>query len=265
MLRIYLPLLLVVLAEIAAAHDTWVQTNTQLVRVGDAVHIDLMLGNHGNHHRDFKLAGKIDPLGANMTVIAPSGKHYDFKDRLVDLGYAPKEGFHSAKFAAAEPGLYTVAHTSDRVVNHGQPMRSLKSAKSCFVVSASLDKPNPHNPGFEKPLGHPLEIVAETNPVLPMGPGQAIRIKVLLRGQPLPDAVVSFVPRGETLADGFDDRYERKTDGAGRARFTPTTGNYYLVVVHHTAPDEKSTDYVQTQYSATLTVLVPEMCPCCGE
>ncbi|MGZ3489481.1 MAG: DUF4198 domain-containing protein, partial [Isosphaeraceae bacterium] len=31
----------------ALAHDTWVQTNSSIVRTGDVVHIDLMLGNHG--------------------------------------------------------------------------------------------------------------------------------------------------------------------------------------------------------------------------
>jgi uncharacterized GH25 family protein len=257
--------LVALLPTIAAAHDTWVQTNTQLIRAGDAVHIDLMLGNHGNDHRDFKLASKVDPAAGNSLLIAPSGKRYDLADRFIDLGYAPKEGFHSATFAVAEPGLYTVAHTSDRIVNHGEPARSRKSAKTYFVASASLDKPDSDNPGFDKPLGHPLEIVPQVSPVLPMGPGQAIRVRVLWKGQPLTDARVSFIPRGETLAEGFDERYERKTDGQGDASFTPTTGNYYLLVVHHIAADEKGRDYVQTNYAATLTVLVPEICPCCGQ
>src|SRR5262249_12559565 len=151
------------------------------IRVGDAVHVDLMLGNHGNDHRDFKLASKVDPAGGTTVVIAPSGKRYDLADRFVDLGYAPKEGFHSAKFAVAESGLYTVAHASDRIVNHGEPARSLKSAKTYFVASAGLDKPKTDNPGFDVPLGHPLEIVPQANPVLPMGPGQAIRVRVLLK------------------------------------------------------------------------------------
>ncbi|HEY2415987.1 MAG TPA: DUF4198 domain-containing protein [Pirellulaceae bacterium] len=265
MLRTHLLSLVILVPGLAAAHDTWVQTNTQLVRVGDAVHVDLVLGNHGNDHRDFKLASKVDPAGGASVLIAPSGKRYDLADRFVDLGYAPKEGFHSAKLAVAEPGLYTVVHVSDRIVNHGEPARSLKSAKAYFIASASLDKPNPHNPGFDKPLGHPLEIVPQANPVLPMGPGQAIRVRVLLKGQPLAEARVSFIPRGETLAEGFDERYERKTDAKGDASFTPTTGNYYLVVVHHVSPDEKGAEYVQTNYSATLALLVPEVCPCCDE
>ncbi len=265
MSRFLTMLLLFILPGVALAHDTWLQTNTNLVRVGDAVHIDLMLGNHGNEHRDFKLASKVDPASGSTVLIAPSGQRYDLQDRFVDLGYAPKEGFHSAKFAVAEPGLYIAAHTSDRVVNHGQPARSIRSAKTFFVAATSLDKPNPHNPGFDKPLGHSLEIVPQVNPVLPMGPDQPIRIRLLLKGKPLADARVSFIPRGEKLKADFDERYERKTDASGEASFTPTTGNYYLIVAHHLSLEEKGPDYVQTNYTATLSVLVPDLCHCCGE
>ena len=56
------------------AHDLWLQTNTTVVRTGDVVHIDCMLGNHGNDHRDFKLAGKpgIETI-KNLEVILPDG------------------------------------------------------------------------------------------------------------------------------------------------------------------------------------------------
>jgi len=252
-------------AGTAAAHDTWVQTNTNLIRTGDAVHIDLMLGNHGNDHRDFKLASKIELDGASLTVTGPDGKAYDLKPKLSDLGYAPKEGFHSAKFAATKPGLYTVTHTLDRVVNHGKPVRAVRSAKAYFLVSPSLDKVGRDWVGFDKPLGHALELVADANPVAPMGPGTAIKVRVLFQGKPLADARVSFVPRGETLAEGFDKTYERTTDAEGRASFIPKTGNYYLVVVHHKEPATGKVDYDSIAYSATLTVFVTEICPCCGE
>src|SRR5262245_59333022 len=162
----------------ARAHDTWVQTNTNLVRTGDAVHVDLMLGNHGNDHRDFKLASKVDPSGGSLEVLAPDGKKYDLKERLADLGYAPKEGFWSGKVAAVKPGLYLVAHRLDQVVSHGRPVRALKSGKTFFVVTPSLDKPARDQRGYDKPLGHPLELVPEANPVLPMGPGTPIKVRL---------------------------------------------------------------------------------------
>lgn len=253
-------------ATFSRAHDTWVQTNTNLIRTGDAVHVDLMLGNHGNDHRDFKLASKFDPSTGTLDVLSPDGKSYDLKERLVDLGYAPKEGYHSAKFAAAKPGIYTVTHTSDRIVNHGgKPSRSIRSAKTYFLVSPSLDKVRRDWTGFDKPLGHALELVPEANPVAPMGPGTPIKVKVLFKGKPLAGAKVSFIPRGETLAEGFDKKYERNTDDLGRASFTPTTGNYYLVVVHVKEAAPPKADYESIGYAATLTVFVPETCPCCDE
>ena len=256
--------ILAVVAGVAPAHDTWVQTNSNVLRVGDAVHIDLMLGNHGNDHRDFKIAGKPDLDGSTLQVIAPDGKRYDLKDRLVDQGYAPKEGYWSARFTGAQPGLYLVTQTADKVMSYA-PVRSVRSAKTYFVVSKSLDNVPQHNPGFDKALGHALELVPESNPVTPMGPGTPIKVRLVYKGKPLAGARVSFIPRGETLTEGFDARFERKTDEQGRASFTPREGNYYLVVAHHEEPGESGKGYQSTKYSATLTVLVPQVCPCCGE
>ena len=43
----YTPVIALMLAAVDLAHDTWLQTNANLVRVGEVVHIDLLLGNHG--------------------------------------------------------------------------------------------------------------------------------------------------------------------------------------------------------------------------
>jgi uncharacterized GH25 family protein len=263
MMRFSLFTMLLLVSE-AQAHDTWLQTNVNVVRPGDNVHIDLMLGNHGNDHRDYKLASKVNPEGSTLEVIAPGGKRYDLKPQLFDAGYTPKEGFWTTRFAGETPGLYMVAHSQEKVVSYA-PVRSIKSAKTFFVVSKSLDKVPQNNPGFDKPLGHALELVPERNPVTPMGPGTPLKVRLFLKGKPLADAKISFIPRGETLAEGFDKRYERMTDKEGRAAWTPKEGNYYLVVAHWQAPDESGKDYKSTKYSATLTVLVPQVCPCCAD
>jgi uncharacterized GH25 family protein len=247
------------------AHDTWVQTNTNIVRTGDAVYIDLMLGNHGNDHRDFKLASKLAPESiGTFEVFAPGGKKYDLKSELIDLGYAPKEGFHSAKFVPAKPGIYVAAQTADQVVNHGEPIRSYRSAKAYFLVSDSLDKLAKDQRGFEKPLGHKIELIPDANPVVPMGPGTPIKVKLLFEDKPLAGVKVSFIPRGVTLKEGTDADYERTTDKEGRASFTPKTGTWYLIVAHYPR-DEKGEGYTSTRYTATLTIFVPEKCPCCDE
>jgi uncharacterized GH25 family protein len=251
-------------ASAATAHDAWVQTNTNMVRAGDAVHVDLLLGNHGNDHRDFRLAGKVALEGATLGVVGPDGSRIDLKPNLADVGYAPQEGFWTARFVPSAPGLYVIGHASDQVMSYG-PVRSVKGAKTCFVVSDSLDTVPRDNPGFDRPLGHPLELVPLANPVTPMGPGVPIRVRLVYKGQPLAKARVSFIPRGTILEESFDDRYERTTDAAGESSFSPTFGNYYLVVAHHLEPDERGPKYDRTKYSATLCVYVPQVCPCCSE
>ncbi len=250
------------IAATARGHDTWVETNTSAARCGEATHVALMLGNHGNDHRDFKLAGKPDLESSTLEIIAPDASRYDLKDRLADNGYAPSEGFWSARFVGSAPGLYMVAHTSDKVVSYA-PLRSIKSAKTFFVLSPSLDHVARTNLGFDRVLGHPLELVPKANTVTPMGPGQPIEMRVLFQGRPLENARVSFIPRGTKLHDDFDDRYERVTDAMGEVSFTPQEGNYYLVVVHHVDPTAAGEGYKGTKYSATVTVLVPQTCPCC--
>ena len=247
------------------AHDTWVETHTNLIRTKGAIYVDLKLGNHGNEHRDFKQASKIALDSCTLTVVDPDGQSYDLIDRVIDTGYTPTEGYWTGKFVAVKPGLYTVEHTLDKIVNHGRPMRSIKSAKTFFVASESLDRVPYDNPGFDRVVGHALEIVPVKNPVTPMGPGKSLKVRVLFKGEPLADTRVSFIPAGTTLAEGFDEEYERNTDAEGMASFTPKSGNRYLVVVHQRSPEEKTADYDETIYSATLTIFVPEICPCCGE
>ena len=258
-------MLFLVCCQSLAAHDTWVETNMALARSGDRVDVDLKLGNHGNNHRDFKLAGKQSLEGLSLEVVSPSGKRFDLKPELADLGYAPKEGYWSAGVTTSEPGYYTVVASSDRVVNHGAPQRSIRSAKSIWLASKSLDKPAAASKSYHQPLGLPCELVLKSDPVLFTGPGRAIEVQLLKHGKPAADQVVSFIPRGAELSAEFDASYERRTDAQGKASFTPKEGNVYLIVSHILAKDEKGTDYEDTKYAATLTVRVPQICPCCDE
>lgn len=246
------------------AHDTWVQSSASLVRPGDLVHISLGLGNHGNNHRDFKFASKLGSLEhATIEVIAPNGQRTDLIPAVIDLGYAPKEGFYSARHVVGGEGLHTVAHTLDTL---HRTTRAIKSGKTFFVASESLDKPgkpDASGSGLPGPLGHPLELVLESHPVLGCGPGKPIAVQLLFKGKPLADQVVSFIPRGATLAEGFDAEHERKTDADGRCSYTPKEGNLVLVVTHLVKPEEKGDGYDKTAYAATLVIDVPQRCPCC--
>jgi uncharacterized GH25 family protein len=253
-------LCLLALATTAQSHDTWVQTNTAIVRPNDAVYIDLMLGNHGNDHRDFKQASKIPLDPCTLNVTAPGGESYDLKPQAIDTGYTPTEGHWSAQFVPVKPGLYVVGHAVD---SRYLTTRSHKSGKAFFACSESLDKIPQNLLGFDAVLGHPLELVMKSNPVAPIGPGLPLSVQLLYRGKPLAKTRVSFIPRGVTLAEGFDEKYERLTDADGLATFKPEAGNYYLIVAHREEPEEKGEGFDKTKYSATITVLVPQVCPCC--
>jgi uncharacterized GH25 family protein len=257
-------ILIALLASLALAHDTWLQPNSNIVRVGDVIYLDWMLGNHGNGHRDFKIAGKPSLEDATVRVIDPDGRSYDLKPSMIDQGYAPKEGFWTARFEPAKPGLYLVSQTSDKIADYA-PLRSVHSAKTFFLASKTLDHVSMFTKGFDRILGDPLELVPQTHPITPMGPGQPLTVQLLYKGKPLPNATVSFIPRGTKLKEGFDPAYDRKTDEKGLATFEPKEANYYLIAAHHEDPNDKGQGYTATKYSATLTLLVPAICPCCGE
>jgi hypothetical protein len=245
------------------AHDTWLHASPALVRPDDVVHVDLFLGNHGNDHRDFKIAGKVGSLdGVALDVIGPDGRKTDLVPDMVDVGYAPKEGFWSGRFVPAVAGLHCASHFRQGI-RHGS--MGFKGGKTFFLVSESLDKPvKPQGP-LPGLLGHPLEFVLETHPVIGCGPGRPISVQLLFKGKPLADQVVSFIPRGATLAAGFDPEFERKTDAEGRCSYTPKEGNFVLVVTHLVKPEEQGEGYEKTAYAATLVINVPERCACCEE
>lgn len=243
------------LCGLTHAHDTWVETNTPFIRVGDVLHVDLKLGNHGNEHRDFKLASKITLAPCRLQIVSSTGVAFDLKERLVDTGYAPKEGYWSARFVPTERGLHVVAHTLDTL--HGK-IRAIKSGKAYFVAAPEWKLPVDALKGFDKPLGHALEIVPLTDPVTDSEPGRALLVRVHFEDKPLANARVTFIPRGQVLADGLDAEFERTTAADGIAEFTPRDGNVVLVIVHHALPERSGEGYSSTHFAASLTVAVPQ-------
>lgn len=261
--RVWAVLATALVAVAASAHDIWLETNSAVIRQGDVISLSLMLGNHGNEHRDFRLASKIGAGKQNLVVYGPNGRSYDLTPELIDTGYAPQEGFWTTTFAPDTPGLYTAVSTFDQVMSYA-PVRDIKSAKTCFVVSKSLDRVPTKNPGFNRVYGHPLEIVPISNPVTPMGPGIVLKVRVLYKGKPLAGNKVSFIPRGTTLSGTLDPRFEKLTNARGEAQLTLTEAKTYLIVTHVKDGEAKGVGYESIGYSASLTLIVPGVCPCCA-
>lgn len=246
----------------AFAHDIWLEPSTNLLRCGDWLQLSLMLGNHGNEHRDFRLASKVAAGRQNLRVYGPGKLDLDLTPDLIDNGYTPQEGFWSARFSPQAPGLYLAVSTFDQVMSYA-PVRDVKSAKTFFLVSKSLDRVPPVNPGFDRVLGLPLEIVPLVNPITPFGPGSVLKVRVLYKGKPLARTKVSFIPKGAELRGDLDPSFEKLTDARGEAQLTLKEANTYLVVAHHDDDSAKGPGYDSIGYSASLTLVVPGECPCC--
>jgi uncharacterized GH25 family protein len=252
---IFALLTLFLLVPIAGAHDVWLETNTPLVRVGEQIDLDLKLGNHGNNHRDFKLASKVSAEAASLQLLTPSGKRQDLKPALVDLGYTPKEGYWSAPVVASEPGYYVAYSADGKVVNHGKPVRSIRSAKVYWLADKSLDQPARHGAAYRQPLGLPVELVCVTDPAR-AAVGQPLSVQLLRQGKPVVGQAISFIPRGVELADDFDPTYQPTTNQEGQASFTPKQAGLYLIVASQLQESERGAGYEATRYAATLTVRI---------
>lgn len=241
--------------QFVSAHDTWVQAGSLAARHQDVVHVDLMLGNHGNNHRDFKLASKISLAPCTLAVIAPNGVSIDLKDKIVDNGSAEKEGFWSAKLIADQKGTYQVVHTLDTL--HGRT-RAVKTAKTFFISTHCFTALNTPSKQAIAPLNKDLELVVDT-PLESIGAMRDLKLRVLWNGKPLSGASVAFIPRGAKLTEEPDPNYERVSDNDGYVSFQPKEGNLVLAVVHHAVPEEKGDGYDKTSYGATLVIPVPQI------
>lgn len=236
-----LPALTLVLAisHLTLAHDSWVEADHPAAAVGEPIQIDLKLGNHGNDHRDFAVRGVVDLDSSTLDLISPAGTCIDLKPELTRVEQDELTWWRS-RFRPDQPGIWTIASTSDRVVSYA-PKRSIKSAKAVVVVGETDAKPQ------AVMLGHVLELGMVVD-------GDKVEVTLWFKGQPLAGHRVSCVPRRTMLKEGFDEAHERLTDNAGRARFTLPRGTMCLIVAHH-ADDSSGEGYSSTKYSATVTII----------
>ena len=177
------------------------------------------------------------------------------------MGNAEKEGYWTARCELSEAGVYQFLHTLDTL--HGK-IRAIKSSKTYVVAMDGLGSEK--TTGMTRALNQPLETVDHDEPLglelvlkTPLGQiaaGSEIHLQVLRAGKPLGDARVTFVPRGTTLAAGFDPEHERKSDAQGMVSYVPGTGSMLLAVVHHVVPEESGPNFDRTHYAATLVLPV---------
>lgn len=251
---------LLVLPGGAAAHDGWLQVYAPVVRVGQVAHVDLMLGNHANEHRSYRIAGKLDPDEVDVTVVGPGGDVRSLDDALFDAGEAdatpppgPK-GYLSTAFVPRAEGIYVVAARGDAVLQHGDapPFRSLRLAKTLVAAArVPLAERAREFTGYDRAVGDDrLEIIPKTN-LTGVWAGEEIVLELRLKGRPLAGQTVAVIRRSTA------ETRELVTDQAGMVRFPAGEPDYYLVRVEADQDDEAVPgEYAKTTYEATLTYVV---------
>lgn len=245
-------ILTLVFVPAASAHDLWIEASARAVRVGAWLSLSVMLGNHGNEHRDFKLAGKVAAADRRLFVVGPDGRRQDLSPSLFDVGMTPDEGYWTTRFHPTTPGLYIAGSSFDKVMSYA-PVRDVKCAKAFFVAGASLDHP-PAASGFDQALGAPFELIPLTDPTA-LAPGKPLRVRLIYRGHPMAGVKVGFVPRGAAAEGETDPHYQATTGPDGTAQMILRESNAYLVAAHWTDEKAKGKGYGSINYSATLYVL----------
>jgi hypothetical protein len=131
-----LALALTAAAVPASAHDGWSQTNTPIVGMGEVSYVELLLGNHSNHHASYRIEGKWSTQTSKVYVTTPSGQKADISDTLFYTGEEKetedpgKNNYYVASFSSSKPGAYIISAEGDSVFKNGDnASRTLRSAK----------------------------------------------------------------------------------------------------------------------------------------
>ena len=250
-------------AATVLAHDGWIEIPA-LVEKGQPVTIALMLGNHTNEHKSYRLAGKWNPKYTKLVVIEPSGKVNDITGSLIDLGEddeqtGPKgpKGFHIATFTPKTEGVHTVLAREEQVLQHGDEpkFRSIRSARSAFTA---LQTPRvmegKKSTGFGRTfaIDNLMEIVPISNPIA-VTKSDGITLELRYKGKPFPNQIVSVVGR----LDGSSSVQDLATDEKGQVRITAGAADSYLVRVKFDERSErKEGQYDLSSYEATYVFQV---------
>ena len=251
------------LTEPASAHVGWIEVPA-IVEKGQPVTIALMLGNHTNEHKSYRLAGKWNPKFTKLMVIEPSGKINDITASVIDLGEdeektGPKgpKGFHIATFTPKTEGVHTVLAREEQVLQHGDEpkFRSIRSARSAFTA---LQTPRvvegKKSTGFGRTfaIDNLMEIVPISNPIA-VTQNDRVTLELRYKGNPFPNQIVTIVGR----LDGPASVQDLTTDEKGRVRIAAGAADSYLARAKFDERSErKEGQYDLSSYEATYVFQV---------
>jgi uncharacterized GH25 family protein len=147
-----------------------------------------------------------------------------------------------------EEGLDAVRRERRASGRAGEPVRErfTRCAKALVVAGGGSAE------GFDAPVGLPLEIVPEADP-LALARGDRLPLVVRWRGAPLADVLVVAWPE-----ERLDRPLSGRTDAEGRVRLAlPAAGRWMVKATHLVASDRAGVDY--ESFWASLTFERPAL------
>jgi len=246
------------LAVPAFAHDGWSQTNAPIIASGEVSYVELLLGNHSNHHASYRIEGKWSTDTSKVFVTTPAGKKSDISSTLFYTGEMKeteepgKNNSYISTFSASQPGAYIISVEGDSIFKHGEvASRTLRNAKSFVAVSdiPALERVKELK-GFSRQVSPDrAELVPQFNPAA-ITPDQTVSVQLLLKGKPLADTEVSIIRRSTS------DAQVLKTDKDGLISFKTGPADYYLLRAKPSTEEKEAGKYDTTNYEATMTFIV---------
>jgi uncharacterized GH25 family protein len=236
------------------AHDGWTQTSAPIVETGEVAFVDILMGNHSNEHRSYRIDGQFS-TNSNVFVTTPAGQKVDITSTRFYTGEPDStnkvnNGF-IASFVAQSPGTYIVTAESDGTrTSSGVTTRTLRNAKS-FVAAADLPVVARVKPltGFSRVINSDrAELIPLFNPAS-LTAGQNVSVKLLLKGSPLADTEVSIVRRSINT-----EVQTVKTNADGIASFSIGAADYYLFRSKPVTTEAEEGKYTGINYETTMSV-----------
>ena len=249
----------------AAAHDFWIEPGDFRPQAGATIPIGLRVGMEFTGEPVARKPERIEwfasfgPQGrqpiegaagaepAGTLRIAAAGIHlvaYRSLPAFIELGAKEFEGY------LAEEGLQEIIALRARRGEKGKPGRETYSRCAKALLAAGGARAG----GHDRVLGMPLELVPDTSPYDPDGMKTArMRLRLLLRGQPLRGALVAAVRKTEPkrVLTGW-------TDAAGRVTLALDKPGAWLVKSVHMFEPEAGGKADWESLWTTLTFEIPD-------
>ncbi len=242
-----------------SAHMGWTQTNSPITAIGESAYVELLVGNHTNEHRSYRVDANWGSMKHSTFVFDPSGNKIDISSTEFYTGENDPSVKNSninneyiASFRANEPGAYIISAQGESVASYsGYPTLTKRSAKSFVAVSDITNMQRVQSlRGFQRQVSPDrAEWIPLFNPAA-VKPGQVLNAKYLVRGVPMADVHVNVIRRSTK------DSLDLTTDKDGIVTYTAGPADYYLIAAKPELKEKVEGQYDAINFEATMTYVI---------